>query len=209
MNHRQFFTKGMMLILALLVAACTAPKATPASTSEPQSLLASDPSACPTCAPQACQTSASQTCPTEAAQAMPEISSFRWTMASMAHAIITFEPGDKCSMKVNKMLTDGEGLMIDVVVNDNTYQDYSVWIVYVDPGKSLNDLKKLTDPITPPDWVHIIGAVMSTPMSRTYYVDTEITPSAQGPIYFTCQADGRVARKFIDHVGPLKFTGAP
>lgn len=94
--------------------------------------------------------------------------------------------------------------MIDVVAHDNAYLNYIVWIAYLDPGKTIDDLKKQTDPINPPSYMHFIGAVLATPMSRTSFVDMhEIDPS-KGPLYFTCQVEGPVTRKFVGQLGPLK-----
>jgi len=108
-------------------------------------------------------------------------------------------------MQVLSKLIEGGGLAIDVVAKDHGYQNYIVFISYLDPGKTLDDLKKTTDPINPPSWLHLMGAVLATPMSRTAYMDSETIDAARGPIYFTCQVEGPVARKFIDQLGPLEF----
>ena len=156
-------------------------------------------------APQTCPTSAPLFCPTAAAPAMPGTSVFQWELAGAANAVITFQPGDKCTMQVNSPLKDGQGLIVEVVVKDNTYQDYLVWLATVDPGTTLEDLQSYTDAINPPGWMNLFGGISATPMSRMVYVDTETISAAQGPIYFTCQVDGPGARKFIGHVGPLEF----
>lgn len=190
MNHRKIIARGITLILVMIMlAGCTAPAAAPTAAT--------------------CPTSASQSCPTAAAQAMPEISGFRWSMAGLANAIITFEPGDKCSMQVVSQVKEGEGLVVDLVAKDHAYQNYIVWISYLDPGTTLEDMKNYTDPINPPSWLNIIGAVMATPMSRAFYADMETIDAARGPIYFTCQVEGPVARKFIDQLGPLEIKPAP
>ena len=189
MNYKYLFARSITVVLAVLViAGCAA-------------------SAAPTTAP--CPTSAPQSCPTAAAQTMPEISGFRWSVAGSANAIITFGPGDKCSMQVVNQVKEGEGLALDVVANDHAYQNYIVFISYLDSGKTLEDLKNYTDPINPPSWLHIMGAVLATPMSRTAYMDAETIDAARGPIYFTCQVEGPVARKFIDQLGPLEIKPAP
>jgi len=141
---------------------------------------------------------------------MPMMSGFRWEIADASDAIITFEAGDKCTLQVVNPVNEGSTLLIDVVANDDTYMDYIVWIEYLDPGKTLEDMKLLTDPINPPAWLHIVGAILTTPMSRAAYGGSQVMiDKAQGPIYFTCQADGPVPRKFIDHVGPLTIEAAP
>jgi hypothetical protein len=185
MNHKTSFACGIMLAMAVILAACATPQATPCPTSEPQ------------------------VCPTTAAETMTEMSSWRWTLAGNANAILTFEPGDKCFMQVVSKVIGGGRLMFDVVVNDNAYQNYVVWIVTLDAGKTLEDMKKLTDPINPPYWLHLQGVVVANPMSRTTYADVETVDATEGPIYFTCQVEGPVARKFIDHLGPLEFYATP
>jgi hypothetical protein len=189
MNPRQFFTRGILLTLVMLVSSCATPQAALDPTSEPLF----------------CPTSEPLSCPTTAAQAMPEITGWRMGMATDANAFITFDSGDKCTMQKVRPLRDGRGLSLDLVAKDNNYQDYIVWIETLDPGKTLDDLIKLTDPITAPTWAKIIGAVLVTPMSRTFYADAETINAAEGPIYFTCQVEGPVARKFINHLGPLEF----
>lgn len=182
MNHKMSFTCGILLVMAVILAACATPQATPCPTSEPQ------------------------TCPTTAAAAMPEMTGWRWKMAKEANAIITFEPGDKCSMQFVRKVVGGGQLAVDVVANDNAYQNYVVWILTLDPGKTLDDMKKITNPLGPPTWAHIKAAVLASPMSRAFYADAETIEAAEGPIYFTCQVEGPVNRKFIDHLGPLEFT---
>jgi hypothetical protein len=160
----------------------------------------------PTSAGLSCPTSAPLYCPTSAAQAMPEITGWRISLAGMAHAILTFDKNDKVSMQTGGLTFTGhEGLMIDVVAKDNAYLDYIVWIETLDPGKTVDDLKKLTDPIHPPSWVHLIGAVATTPMSRTFYADATPIKPENGPIYFTLQVEGPGPRKYVDHLGPLEF----
>jgi hypothetical protein len=195
MNHNTSFACGIMLAMAVVLAGCTTAKADPCPTVET--------SVCPTAA--ACPEP--QACPSAAAQVMPEMSGWRWAVTGTANAIITFGPGDKCSMQmVSKVI---RGLALDVVANDNAYQNYVVWIETLDAGKTLEDLKKITNALKPPSWVHIQGGVLATPMSRAFYADVETIDAGEGPIYFTCQVEGPVARKIIDHLGPLEFYTTP
>ncbi len=183
MNHKKSASLAIAFVMAMLVVSgCAPPQAAP------------------------CPTSESQSCPTTTAQAVPRRSGFRVQVASMVNAVITFEPGDKCSMQALNQVVKEDGLLIEVVADDNAYQDYIVWIHYLDPGKTLEDLKtQATDPIKPPSFLHIIGAVLATPMSRTTYAGQITIDADQGPIYFTCQVYGPGPRKMIDHLGPLEI----
>jgi len=189
MNNRVKVSSVIYLIGILLVTSCSAPQ----EVYNPSSQASS------------CPTSATLFCPTPAAQAMPEITFWRTSLAGMAHAIITFDKNDKVSMQTGAIFNRNRELMIDVVAKDNAYLNYVVWIVTLDPDKTIEDLKKVTNPITPPTWVNIIGAVVTTPMSRAFYADkTPIKPD-NGPIYFTLQVEGPGPRKIVDHLGPLEF----
>jgi hypothetical protein len=184
MNHKKQTSLVIIFVLAMLVVSgCAPPQATPCPTREPQS------------------------CPTASAQTLPKMSGWRSLIDGIANAIVTFEPGDKCSMKIISSVTTV--LRFDVVANDNAYQNYVVWLQTLDPGKTLEDLKQLTDPINPPSWLHIKGVVVTTPLSRAYYADVEKFDATQGPIYLTCQVEGPGARKFIDHLGPLEVKALP
>lgn len=207
MNHKQFLVRGITFILVVLVVAgCTATKADVSATVAPQTCPTAEIKSCPTAIAQACPTAESHSCPTAAAQVMPERSGFRKLASATANAIITFEPGDKCSMRVLKTVVIDADLRIELEINDNAYQDYIVWIYYLDPGMTLDDLKTQdTDPITPAPFIHIAGAMLATPMSRTLYVGKVTINPAQGPFYFTCQVDGPGPRKMIDHLGPLEI----
>ncbi len=190
MNHKLNLTPVVLLIVVVLVVtACSAPQEV----------------SNPTSAALACPTSAAQYCPTPAAQAMPEINNWRLVVARNAQAIITFDNNDNASMQLGATFTENGGLAIDVVANDNAYLNYVVWIVTLDSGKTIDDLKKWTNPVTPAAWIHIIGAVVTTPMSRALYADLTPIKADNGPIYFVLQVEGPGARKFIDHFGPLEF----
>src|SRR4030066_2012391 len=118
MNHKQLFTHGIMLMLVVLLTACAAPTATP----------------CPTNAP--------QSCPTAMVQPPPTPNAWRpgYTGGIPTNVIITFDPGNKCSMKVISPISGSyfsplwNQLTYDIVVNDQTYQNYLVWAYSVDPG---------------------------------------------------------------------------
>lgn len=190
MNEKKFFSRGIILALVLLLSACTAPKTTPNPTSDVQS--------CPTVAP--------QSCPTAAAQAIPEMNAWRlgWTRDA-ANVIITFEPGDKCSMDILRPVTgnDWNTLTYEIVVNDQTYQNYLVDAITVDPGMTLEEMKAGPQPPAPiPSWVHLKEVTFLNPMSRTLQA-AEITLS-EGPFYFICVVQDPGDMRIIDTLGPLE-----
>ncbi len=181
MNRKTILTCLVLGLLVIITTACATPQPTPCPTSQPQS------------------------CPTAASLAMPEISGFRWAYAGESNAIITFGAGDKCTVQLIRPVVKEDDLRFDVVANDSTYQDYIVWVSYLDPGKTLDDLKSYTDPTIPPTWLHVIGGVLTTPMSRAESRSQLAIDSTQGPLYFICQVNGPVARKTIDYLGPLEW----
>jgi hypothetical protein len=192
MNHKQILIRGFVLILVMLVVAgCAGPTATPY----------------PTTIPQSCPTTASVSCPTAAVKAMPEMNAWRlgWTRDA-ANVIITFEPGDKCSMEVVHPITgyDWNTLNYEIVVNDQTYQNYLVDAFTVDPGMTPEDILNGPPPASasiPPSYVHLKDVTFVNPMSRTLHA-AEITIT-EGPFYFVCSVQGPDALKIIETLGPL------
>jgi len=182
MNQKRFFTRGMILLLVILLTACATPKATPCPTSTPQS------------------------CPTAEAQAVPEMNVWRWGWTKgSANVIITFEPGDKCSMEVINAITgnDWNTLTYEIVVNDKTYQNYLVDAFTVDPGMTIAEIEAAPPPpAPPPPFMHLKEVTFLNPMSRTLQA-AEITLS-EGPFYFVCNVEGPGALKVIKMLGPLE-----
>ena len=190
MNHKQLFTHGIMLVLVVLLTACATPTATP----------------CPTNAPQSCPTTAM-------VQAPPTPNAWRpgYTGGIPTNVIITFDPGDKCSMKVITPISASyfsplwNQLSYDIVVNDQTYQNYVVWAYSVDPGTTQAQLDATpTSDMTmnPPSWINLIQGAIVYPMSRTFH--TGAVDITEGPLYFTCMVQGPDALKFIGFLGPLE-----
>ena len=189
MNHKRFFTRGMILVLVILLTACAAPKATPCPTSEPQS------------------------CPTAAALAPPEMNAWRlgYTGGIPLNVIITFDPGDKCSMEVITPVGASyfnrawNQLSYDIVVNDQSYQNYVVFVYSVDPGTTQVQMDAPPpDPSLggPPSWMNIITGDVIYPMTRTFH--TSAIDITESPIYFTCLAQGPDKLKVIGDLGPLE-----
>jgi hypothetical protein len=205
MNHKLILTRVIALIVVMLVVAgCTAPKAEACPTTSPQS--------CPTTEAQSCPTSAPLSCPTTAAQAVPEMSAWRlgFTGNIPINVIITFEPGDKCSMEVINPVGFSyfnplwNQLSYDIVVNDQTYQNYVVWVYSADPGTTQAEMDAPTpDPSLgePPSWMNIIAGDVIYPMTRTFH--TSAIDITEGPLYFSCLAQGPDKIKIIGDLGPL------
>lgn len=192
MNYKQFVTRGIVLALVLLLSACTSPKTTSDSTSDLQS--------CPTAEP--------QSCPTAAVQAIPEMNAWRlgWTRDA-ANVIITFEPGDKCSMDIIHPITgnDWNTLNYEIVVNDQTYQNYLVDAFTVDPGMTPEDILNAPPPVSssiPPSYVHLKEVTFINPMSRTLQA-AEITIT-EGSFYFICSVQDPGDLRIIASLGPLE-----
>ena len=199
MNHKQILTRGIALILVMLVvAACTAPSAAPCPTIAPQS--------CPTNASQSCPTNAPQSSPTAAMQAVPEMNAWRWGFTGgSANVIITFEPGDKCSMDIIQPITgsDWNTLNYEIVVNDQTYQNYLVDSFTVDPGITLEEMEASPGPpAPPPPWMHLKEVTFVNPMSRT--LQAAAITITEGPFYFVCNVQGPDDLKIIKILGPLE-----
>jgi hypothetical protein len=100
--------------------------------------------------------------------------------------------------------TSGLDLAYDIVINDPTYQNYVVYTLTVDPGKTLADLEAIppTSTYTPPYFVNLIQGDIGNPMSRTFHAGAvDIT---EGPLYFTCTVQGPDNLRIIGHLGPLE-----
>jgi len=206
MNHNLIMTRGLAHIMVMLVVTgCATPQADTCPTAIPQS--------CPTIASQSCPTAESQACPTAAAQTVPEMSAWRWgfTGGIPLNVIITIEPGDKCSMEVINSVGASyfnplwNQLSYDIVVNDQTYQNYVIFVYSVDPGTTQAQMDAPgPDPSLgePPSWMNIITGDVIYPMTRTFH--TSAIDITEGPLYFSCFAQGPGKLKAIGDLGPLE-----
>ena len=168
------FTVSSVLLM-LVVAGCSTPKA----------------DSCPTTAP--------QFCPTTAAQVVPQMNDWRWSVSSEGNVVITFDKGDKCSIRAISPLTYTQ-MNYEIVVNDTTYQNYMVVFMTLDPGKTLADLEAWTIADRPP-FAQFVGLDVVNPASRTAH---SLPTIDEGELYFTCFAQGPDALKIIGNVGPVK-----
>ena len=189
MNHKMILTRGIAVIVVMLVVTgCATPQVDP----------------CPTTAPQAC--------PTVAAQAMPKVNAWRWgyTGGIPTNVIITFDPSDKCSMEVVNPINvsyfskSWNQVSYEIVVNDQTYENYVVWVYSVDPGTTQAQIDAVdpNDTSSPPSWVNLIQGTIVYPMSRTFH--TGAVDITEGPLYFTCMVQGPDALKIIGGLGPVE-----
>jgi hypothetical protein len=189
MNHKRVSTIGTILVLiAIVLAGCAAAKADP----------------CPTVEPLSCPTTATcpepQACPTSAALSMPPADKSSWQWTQLANVIITYNPGDQCTVEVINQ-PESSGITYEIVVNDQAYKDYVVLVETLDEGKTLQDLveaRKTYGSEQPPfTQVQFTDAVY--PMTRTWH---GITYNGR-PLYFTCMVEGSFGQKIIGQNGPV------
>jgi hypothetical protein len=178
MNHKQLFTRGIMLVLAILLTACATPTAT----------------SCPTTVP--------QSCPTVAAQAMPEMNAFRSNLSGMANVIFTFDPGDKCSMQIISKTYTAE-FIYEIVVNDQSHLNYMVVGMTLNPGHTIAEVEEYNrvNPNTkePPPMMTMQLYNAVNPMSSTWNIVTY----TGDPIYFSCLTEGPDEHQVIASFDPL------
>lgn len=177
MNHKKKLTPVIMLVLVLLLTACNTPQAIP------------------------CPTSAPQSCPTAVAQLGPEMNAWRWEVAGSADIVITFNQGDECSLEQPTRVVTPARLPYEIVVNDQTYKNYVVAFLTLDPGKTLDDLKAWKTSGYNPPWSQLIGIDVVSPLSRTFHSMTGITNS---PVYAVCFIQGPDNLRIIDTHGPVE-----
>ena len=191
MNHNRFITRVIPLIMVLvMLAGCGSAKV-------------SDP--CPTIEPQLCPTAVAQECPECApASAFVPINKNTWfsRLATETDFTITFDPGEKCSMK--GVSSHGKGLInYDLIVNDQSHQTYALVILTLDEGKTLDDLKAYTSTTAAPSWTNPVQYDYETPGSYSHH---KINVS-EGPLYFVCFYGDKQIPVIIGHFGPLEITG--
>jgi hypothetical protein len=124
--------------------------------------------------------------------------------------IITFEPGDKCSMEVVNPINvsyfskSWNQLTYDIVVNDQMYQNYIVWVGSVDPGTTQAQMNAVnpTNTNSPPSWLNLIIGDIVYPMTKTFH--SSAVDITEGPLYFTCMVQDPDALRIIRNLGPLE-----
>jgi hypothetical protein len=170
------------LLVVMVVSSCAAPATT----------------SVPTTAAQSCPTAAPQSCPTTVAQVMPKLSGWKQYAFSLGNVVITFDKGDKCSMKVINPLTSPE-LNYEIVTNDTTYQDYMVVYMTLDKGKTLADLQAWKTADSPP-FAHGLGLDIVSPASDTGHSNWSLPV---GQLYFSCYVQESGELRWIASVGPV------
>ena len=195
MNHNKFVIRAISFILVMLVVAgCAVPTATPCPTAVPQS--------CPTAAKQECPTAGVQSCPTTAAQVMPEIDPFRANLSRVPNVRFTFDPGDKCSMKIIQQPSTAE-FQYEIVVNDQAHLNYMVYGGTLNPGATIAEVEEYNrlNPNTkvPPPMMTMQLYNAVNPMSTTLNIVTY----TGDPIYFVCLTEGPDKHQVIASFDPL------
>ncbi len=183
MNQKKLITRTLSLLLvALIFTSCAS--ATPAATQ----------AACPTSAP--------LSCPTTQAEIQPAVNDWRMGFSDLANVVITFDTGDKCTLDVKNSVFD-PAWSYEIIVNDQTYQNYIVSVVQLGVGKTLKDLEEYNkpNPVEPPGWSYMRTLEIVQPNSSTFH---GITLSGT-PAYFVCLVQGPGDQKVIGNLGPVKI----
>ena len=118
------------------------------------------------------------------------------------NAEIIFEPGDKCTLKVNQDAENG-AVALKILVKDDTYENYMIAVSTMDEGYTLEDLKGYKPANVSPPYTDLIAYYVFDPGSAMILVDTTMNMDWGGELYFTCQVQGPDAWKNIDSLGPL------
>ncbi len=198
MNQKMFFVCSILLASAIALSGC-ASGATPAATMIAPPVLTPEPLVCPTSAP--------QECPSPAVEAQV-INEWRWGYTKdYANVVITFDPGDKCSLEFIKP-TDGNELAFEIVVNDQTYQNYMVVLLSLDQGKGFKDLEAYNaqggqNNGNPPPFSKVNGLEIVPPMSRTFHGVLAQT----SPLYFVCLVQGPGSQRVIEEFDGIAISG--
>jgi hypothetical protein len=192
MKTKRSFSPVILLICAAIVlAGCASPTAEASTVSIPTSV----PLTCPTTEP--------LSCPTPLAQLPPAPDEWRQGWSNESEVVITFDPGDKCSVDVKSPITE-PGWFYEVVVNDTTYQNYVVIAMTLEDGKTLKDLEEYhktpagsqaPPPFAKMIYLNIVPAMSSTLNAVEYTGD---------PLYFSCIVEGPGPQKVIDEFGPVE-----
>jgi hypothetical protein len=187
-----------LVLASLILAGCASSTPVPAVAACPTS----EPLSCPTNALLACPTSVPLSCPTAAAQVAAIPNDWRIWYDDGANVVVTFDPGDKCSLDI-KNPVEGPGFSYQIVVNDNAYQNYVVIALQLEDGKTLKDLEEYNkdNPGNPPEWSTMPVLEIVGPNSSTWHGIT-LTGT---PVYFVCIVQGPSDQQVIDEFGPVQL----
>jgi len=116
---------------------------------------------------------------------MPELNAYYWGMNDNANVVITFNPGDECTIEVIQNVSSAQWAY-EIVVNDQAYQNYIVAGLTLAEGYTLKDLQEYSQSTTagesPPRFGQLKMVEIVSPMSRTFH---GVTYTGK-PIYFQC-----------------------
>ncbi len=143
-----------------------------------------------------------QSCPTAGTLVQPSMNDWRVDYNDYLNARITFSPGDKCSLEELAAVANQQ-FIYEIVVNDQTYQNYMVAAVTLDEGKTIKDLedysKTMIGVVPPPSFSKLQLMEIVPPMSRTLHA----VPMPVSPIYLVCIVQGPSEQQGIQVLGPV------
>ena len=185
MKRYTLMVLSLFIIMSMVLAACQQPTVAP--TEEPPVVVE------PTEEPVVVE-------PTEEPKELGTENDFRnQNFGNWANAEITFEPGDKCTLKVIKDASD-DLVQIKILVKDDTYDNYLLVVYTLKEGYTIEDIK--TDAVShSPYGTIMVSHYVFDPGSATFIRFFGVDA---GELYFTCQVQGPDAWKNIERgLGPL------
>jgi len=114
--------------------------------------------------------------------------------------VITFEPGDKCTLTVYSN-PRANSFAYTILVKDDTYDNYLVAIDSLDEGYTIDDLKAYKPAHIPPRFANLISYHAVDPDSTTFL--GEVHNIEPGDYYITCQVQGPDSHKNLEVLGPV------
>jgi len=177
MKRYTLMVLSLFIIMSMVLAACQQPAVAP--TEEPPVVVE----------------------PTEEPKELGTENDFRIKeFSNWSNAEITFEPGDKCTLKVIKDASD-DLVQIKILVKDDTYDNYLIVVYTLKEGYTIEDIQELDTASRSPYGTNMVAHYVFDPGSATFIRFWGVDA---GELYFTCQVQGPDAWKNIERgLGPL------
>jgi len=184
MKRYTLMVLSLFIFMSMVLAACQQPTVAP--TEEPPVVLE------PTEEPVVME-------PTEEPKELGTENDFRIKeFGNWSNAEITFEPGDKCTLKVIRDASV-DPVQIKILVKDDTYDNYLIAAFTLKEGYTIEDLPDSTS--RSPYGTNMVAHYVFDPGSATFI---RVWGVDAGELYFTCQVQGPDAMKNIERgLGPL------